>query len=108
MEREIYILNEIVQLMHDSAPDGYEEAICEFSYEKYEDSWSVGSKYSFVRDGVSFSELLDDPDDEISGLVRELHQVMEQENRENWEKFTIKLSSSGAAKTNFFYDSSKN
>ncbi|WP_152244190.1 MULTISPECIES: hypothetical protein [Xanthomonas] len=108
MDREIYILNKIVRLMQDSAPDDYVEAICEFSYEKYDDSWAVGSKYSFVREGIYFGELLDDPDDEISGLVRELHQAMKGKNRRGWEKFTVKLISSGVAKVNFFYNSSKN
>lgn len=105
MDRQIYILNRIVQLMHGSALESYDELRCEFSYEKYDDSWSVGSEYSFVCDGVYFSKLLDDPGDEASVLIRELHDLMEKHTGGNWGKFLITVDSSGAAKTKFFYGS---
>ena len=69
IEQQVQVLNSLTQIMHDSASGQYEEIRCEFEYEVYDGGWSVGSKYSFVRDGLFFSELLDDPEDRVSSHV---------------------------------------
>lgn len=103
IEQQVEVLNEITQIMHDSAQGQYEQIYCEFDYEVYEGGWSVASKYSFVRHGVSVSELLDDPEDRASGLVHQLHELMKSHTGGDWKSFALAVDSSGKAKTNFTY-----
>lgn len=103
IEQQVEVLNGITQIMHDSARGQYEEMRCEFEYEVYEGGWSVGSKYSFVRDGLSFSELLDDPEDKAPGLVHQLHELMRSHTGGDWKSFVLAVDTSGKAKTKFTY-----
>lgn len=103
IEQQVNVLNEITQIMHDSARGWYEEMRCEFDYEVYDGGWSVGSKYSFVRNGVPVSELLDDPRDKISDLVHQLHELMKFHTGGDWKSFVLAVDPSGKAKTNFTY-----
>jgi len=103
VDQQVTILNELVQLMHDSAGGSYEALRCEFDYEVYDDGWSVGSKYSFVRNGISVSEILNDPEDRASDLVGRLHRLMLDHTGGNWQRFILSVDSSGRANTKFEY-----
>jgi hypothetical protein len=103
IEQQVEVLNGITQIMHDSARGQYEEMRCEFDYEVYDGGWSVGAKYSFVRNGLSVSELLDDPEDRASGLVHQLHELMKSHTGGDWKRFVLAVDPSGKAKTNFDY-----
>jgi hypothetical protein len=103
IEQQVEVLNGITQIMHDSARGQCEEMRCEFEYEVYEGGWSVGSKYSFVRNGLSVSEFLDDPEDRASGLVHRLHELMKSNTGGDWKSFVLAVDPSGKAKTNFTY-----
>lgn len=76
---------------------------CEFEYEVYDGGWSVGTKYSFVRDGLFFSELLDDPEDRASSHVHKLHELMRLHTGGDWRKFVLVIDPSGKANTKFIY-----
>lgn len=102
-EHQVEVLNELTQIMHDSARGQYEEMRCEFEYEVYEGGWSVGSKYSFIRNGLSVSEFLDDPDDKASGFVHKLHELMKYQTGGDWKGFVLSIDSSGKANTKFTY-----
>lgn len=101
IEKQLEVLNGITQIMHDSSHGKYEEMRCEFDHEVYEGGWSVGSKYSFVRNGLAVSELLDDPADRASDLVHQLHELMKSHPGGDWKSFTLAVDPSGKAKTNF-------
>ncbi|MHA6138967.1 hypothetical protein ACX3YC_16325 [Pseudomonas mohnii] len=103
IEQQVQVLNALTQIMHDSACGQYEEMRCEFEYEVYDGGWSVGSKYSFVRDGFLFSELLADPEDRASGFVHKLHELMKAHTGGDWKKFVLAIDSSGKANTKFTY-----
>ena len=74
IEKQVEILNQITQIMNDSAGSIYEEMHCKFSYFIDEDDWSVDSEFSVVRSG-------------------ELHRAF----------LALAVDSSGKAKTNFTY-----
>ncbi|MGZ0102154.1 hypothetical protein [Achromobacter sp. KK8] len=103
IEKQVEILNSLVQIMHESAKGAYEEIRCEFDHEVYDEGWSVGSKYSFIRDGSFFSEYLDDPEDRVSSLVHELHELMKSHTGGDWKKFVLTLAVGGKANTKFTY-----
>ena len=103
IEQQVEVLNGITQIMHDSAHGKYEEMRCEFEHGVYPGRWSVGSKYSFVRNGLSVSELLDDPQDRASDLVHQLHELMKSHTGGDWKSFVLAVDPSGNAKTNFAY-----
>lgn len=103
IEQQVEVLNALTQIMHDSACGQYEEMHCEFEYEIYDGGWSVGSKYAFVRDGLSVSELLDDPENRASGLVHKLHELMKLHTGGDWKKFVLSIGSDGKASTKFTY-----
>lgn len=89
--------------MHDSAGGQYDEMLCEFEYEDYEDGWSVGSKFSFVRGDISHSELLDDPGGTTNDLVRELHKKMKMHTGGDWQKLILFIDNNGKANAKFVY-----
>lgn len=103
IDQQVDVLNALTQIMHDSACGQYEEMRCEFEYEIYDGGWSVGSKYSFVRDGLSVSEFLDDPKDRASDLVHKLHELMKSHTGGDWKKFVLSIEHDGKASTKFTY-----
>jgi hypothetical protein len=103
VEQQVQILSALTQIMLDSAKGTYEEICCEFEYEVYDGGWSVGSKYSFVRDGLFVSEYLDDPDDRVSSLVHKLHELMKLQTGGDWRKFVLTSTAAGKANTKFSY-----
>ncbi|OBY57290.1 hypothetical protein ACKI1H_27995 [Pseudomonas sp. YH-1] len=103
IEQQVRILNSLTQIMHDSAGGNYDEMCCEFEYEAYNGGWSVGSKYKFILGGVTVSELLDDPEDNASGLVHELHELMKSHTGGDWRKFVLSIDPNGKANTKFIY-----
>lgn len=101
--QQVQILTALTQLMHDSANGNYEEICCEFEYEVYDGGWSVGSQFSFVRGGLTFSTFLDDPEDKASGYVNELHELMMSQTGGDWKRFVLVIDSNGRANTKFSY-----
>lgn len=101
IDQQVQALNALTQIMHDSAHGPFDELRCEFEYEVYDGGWSVGSKYSFVRDGIFFSELLDDAEDKAPNYVHELHELMKSHTGGDWKKFVLIIDSSGKATTKF-------
>lgn len=106
IEQQVELLSALTQIMHDSASRQYDEMRCEFEYEVYDGGWSVGSKFSFVRDGLFVSELLDDPEDEASSLVHTLHGLMTSHTGGDWKKFVLAIDPTGKATTQFAYEAS--
>lgn len=102
-EQQVQVLNALMKIMHDSANGPYEEMCCEFEYERYKGGWSVGSKYSLIRDGLFLSELLDDPEENASSYVHELHELMKAHTGGDWKKFILSIDSSRKANTKFMY-----
>lgn len=103
IEQQVAVLNQITQIMHNSADGEYEEMRCEFEHEVYTGGWSVGSKFSFARNGLSVSELLDDPRDIISELIHQLHELMKAHTGGDWKSFVLTVDAAGRAHTKFTY-----
>lgn len=103
IERQADLLNAISQIMYKSAQGAYDEMSCNFEYETYKGGWSVGSAYTFVRDGASFSELLDDPKDIASGLVHDFHELMKTHTGGDWKNIVLTIDADGKAHTKFTY-----
>ncbi|MCL7714443.1 hypothetical protein [Stenotrophomonas mori] len=103
IEDQVKILERLVEIMKASAAGSYERLECEFGYETYENGWSVGSKYSQVKNGQVMSELLDDPGDEASDLVHELHRLMKSHAGGAWDGFLLSVDFSGKADAKFIY-----
>jgi len=103
IEQQVEILNSLVKIMHGSAHGQYDEMCCEFEHEVDDGGWSVGSKYSFVRDGLIVSEILDDPEDKVSDFVHKLHEIMRSHTGGDWKKFVLAVGSGGKANTKFIY-----
>lgn len=78
LQRQIKLLNRIVGVMRMSARREYSSMERVFDHECYEGGWSVGSKYSCPAGGEDFNEYLDDPQDAVSDLVHELHELMKE------------------------------
>lgn len=103
IEKQVQILDLLTQIMHDSADGQYEELRCDFEYEAYEGGWSVGTKYSFVRDGFLCSERMTDVEGKIPSHVHNLHELMKSHTGGDWKKFLLTVDSSGKANTKFTY-----
>lgn len=104
IDQQIEVLNARSHIMHESASGQYEEMRCEFDYEIHDDGGSVGSRYSFIRDGLFVSELLDDPEDKASSLVHKLHALMTSHTAGDWKKFVLAIDPTGKATTQFIYE----
>ncbi len=105
IDQQVALLNQITQLMCDSTHSQYEELRCEFDYESDQEGWSVGCKFSIVRDGRNVSEFLDDPKNRASGLIHELHELMKGHTGGDWKAFALTVDAVGKAHTKFTYDS---
>jgi hypothetical protein len=103
IEKQVEILNQITQVMHDIAESTYEEMRCEFDYFLDEGDWSVNSKFSFIRDGEVHRPFLDDGTGEIYNKVHQLHELMKSHTGGDWKSFVLTVDPSGKAKTNFTY-----
>lgn len=103
IEQQVDALNSLTQIMYDSAMGNYESMRCEFKYEAYEKGWSVASKYSFVRNGLLISKILNDPEDKASVLVHQLHDSMKLHTGGDWRGFVLSIDGAGRASTKFIY-----
>lgn len=103
IEEQVHILELISQIMHDSADGQYEELNCRFEYKTYEGGWSVGTEYSYVRDGLYFSEHMNDVEGQIPSYVHKLHELMKSHTGGDWKNFLLTIDSSGKANTKFKY-----
>jgi hypothetical protein len=71
-------------------------------------SWSVGSKFHFVKNGEVKSILLTDVNNIVSKLVYSLHELMREHTGGNWNEFLLTLGKDGKARTEFNYPDQSN
>lgn len=103
IERQIELLNDLVQVMHHSANGDYEEMACVFRYLNPAGSWSIDTEFSFVRNGESISAFLRDPRNRMIHHVRELHALMKSHTGDDWKSFVLRVGADGRANTKFAY-----
>ena len=103
IEKQVEILNQITQVMHDSAESIYEEMRCKFDYFIDEGDWSVDSEFSFVRNSEVHRTLLADATGEVYKNVHQLDELMKSHTGGDWKSFVLAVDPSGKAKTNFTY-----
>jgi hypothetical protein len=103
IEKQVEILNQITQVMHDSAESIYEEMRCKFDYFVDDGDWSVDSEFSFVRNGDVQRAVLADPTGGVYRHVHQLHELMKSHTGGDWKSFVLAVDPSGKAKTNFTY-----
>ncbi|WP_143742210.1 hypothetical protein [Roseateles chitinivorans] len=103
IERQVELLNDLVQVMHNCANGDYEEMSCVFRYLNPEDSWSIDTEFSFVRNGEAISAFLRDPRNRMIHHVRELHALMKSHTGGDWKSFVLQVGPDGKAHTKFSY-----
>ena len=106
IEEQTQLLSQLVQLVHDSAPEGYERAACTFDYRvcNEDGSSSVGGQFSYDKGGVTVSAVLAYPHPVQSmKIVPRLHEIMKGHTGGDWGSFTLTLDKSGQATTSFDY-----
>jgi len=103
IEKQVEILNQITQVMHDSAESIYQEMRCKFDYFVDDGDWSVDSEFSFVRNGDVQRAVLTDPTGGVYRNVHQLHELMKSHTGGDWKSFVLAVDPSGKAKTNFTY-----
>jgi hypothetical protein len=105
------ILNEIVNIMIESAPLNCEKIKCEFEY-RYGDgdgdgSYGVGTQFEYLFGSERNFVLLSDPEYKTTGLVGRLHSMMKAHTGGEWTSFTLTLDADGKAHTKFHYPEPK-
>ncbi len=91
--------------MYASTPSNFEEANCIFEYFVEDDeSWSVGSKFSYIIDSKKVGAYLNDQFDKASTLVAKLHHLMDSHTGGKWKSFSISLKNGGTATVKFQYE----
>lgn len=103
IQAQIEIINEITQIMNDSAESSYEEMRCKFDYFFEGGDWSIGSEFSFVRKGELHRTVLADTTGEVYRKVYQLHELMKAHTGGDWKSFVLAVDQNGKAKTNFTY-----
>ena len=103
IEKQVELLNELVQVMHNCAAEGYEEMTCLFRINNPDGSWSIDTEFSFVRNGEDVSAFLRDPKNRMILNVRELHSLMKTQTGGSWNAFELSVGPGGKAKTRFIY-----
>jgi hypothetical protein len=103
MERQLEILNKLSQIISEEANHDYEEV----GYKgivNIDEGWAESSFYYIRANEKKSVHLSREARQEISLLVRELHNVMLAHTGGNWEWFTLTIDDSGQAKTHFEYN----
>ncbi|WP_146176109.1 hypothetical protein [Chromobacterium haemolyticum] len=103
IERQIELLTELAQIVHESAEEPYSEAHCDFEYKCSEKDWVFGFSFSYAAQGVSKSKLLKNPQNQVPELVHELHEIMLHHTAGFWKQFVLSIDADGKAHTNFVY-----
>jgi hypothetical protein len=102
MEKQFEILNQLANIISDEANRDYDSV----SYEgkiNAQEGW-LDSGFSFVRCGQRNSVALSEKgEDEIFGLVFDLHKEMKAHTGGEWIAFTLTIGEDGKAKTHFKY-----
>lgn len=105
IEQQTMILNNLCQLLHDNADEGYDEACCEFKYYFGDDgSLGFGAKFHFSIDGLVNSRVFRDTNENrFDDLILKLHTLMKEHTGGDWKTFTLTLDKNGKATTKFDY-----
>lgn len=103
IEKQVQLLNQLVQIMCDSVEGTCEQMFSTFEYSESEGTFSVRSALSYVQNGKTTHALLADPSDHASDLVIELHAIMKSHTGGSWRSFELKLDDEGKATTKFVY-----
>ncbi|MEB6478667.1 hypothetical protein [Acinetobacter vivianii] len=106
IQEQTEILNQLLQIMHNSISEEYDTLECVFDYYKDPDdgSVSVGEKFSYRANGECKSEYLVYDGLVVSTLVNKLHGLMVDHTDSNWKEFILSLDENGRAHTKFIYD----
>jgi Protein of unknown function, DUF600 len=101
-ERQTELLNELIQMMHNSAGANYQDMTCKFTFNTKE-LWCE-TEFYYSKNGKKISEFLK----EMNGiskysLLEELHTIMENHTGGKWDSFTLTLDADGKAHTKFHY-----
>lgn len=105
LEKQVHILNKLLNIMIDSVDSEYDCIMCDFEYDHdYKDgstatgaelSYSINSENRYI--GIREMRTVD-------GLIRELHEVMKTHTGGDWKRFILNLDENGKVHTKFIYN----
>ena len=106
IERQTEILNQLAQVLHDDADEGYSFAIGEFEYlPEYE---TISNYFLFEKDNVKVNRPFSDGAvTKNLDLCEELRALMKTHTGGEWTSFTLTLDKDGKAHTKFHYPEAK-
>jgi len=106
IEEHRKIIDQLYQIVVGSCPAGFISAQCRFEYGHGHDdgSISVGSAFSFIKDGQENFPALDrNLRKTVKNLVPDLHSKMLSHTGGDWDAFTIFIDDDGTVTTKFEY-----
>lgn len=102
MQKQLEILNRLANIISAEANKDYDSVTYEGKINVNE-GW-LDSGFSFIREGQEYSVALSESgEDELFGLVFELHREMKAHTGGEWTAFTLTIGLDGKASTKFEY-----
>ena len=106
IERQTEILNQLAQVIHDDADEGYNFALGEFEY--LPDYKTISNYFLFKKDSVEINRPFSDAAvTKNLDLCEELRSLMKEHTGGEWMSFTLTLDADGEAKAKFHYPEAK-
>ena len=110
IEEQRAIIDQLYQIVIGSCPADFASAKCRFEYGHGHDdgSISVGSAFSFIKDGQENFPALDRSlRKSVKNLVPDLHAKMLSHTGGDWDAFTLFINENGTVTTKFEYADKK-
>ena len=96
------LLDEIAQILHNEADDGYEKVSCKFEW--IPDYATINLSFHFMISEESIRRHISTANDiRVFDLAEELRAVMKSHTGGEWTSFTLTLDKNGKAHTKFEY-----
>ncbi|MDR6634239.1 hypothetical protein J2X72_003049 [Phyllobacterium sp. 1468] len=106
IEEQRQLIDILYRLIHDSLNGDFDTASCLFEYfvSMDDESTSISTRLSYVKDGETKHARLSYPDDAVLyDVIPQLHAKMKAHTGGNWRAFTLRINEDGSVKVNFEY-----
>lgn len=105
IDQQNRVLNDLVNIIYNQTDEGYETALCKYTFlEKFK---STSINFSFYVHGEQVKKAMTaEATIKSSDLVEELRALMKEHTGGEWRSFTLTLDADGKATTKFTYPES--